>query len=607
MQRLFGTKKGYIYLILITVCVLIFYFARMRSGHLIVSIDDAVITATYDRKTQIMGQRSGNNVYIFLPSYCKVSVIELMGSDYHFQDNQLRRIVAYEPENSSISVINSKTGDNITLNVLCSANLYTLFLDIPDSEFLSKDAYTYGKLQVFADYGREDYFEDVEVKYRGNSTLVHEKKPYSIKLKSDAEICGLAKSKDWKLLANAMDGSKILNKMIFDLGQKVDMNYTSESEFVDLYVNHEYMGTYLLVEALDNMEESIGAKDIQRLNDSMYTATDDNWIAETLIKGFFSNVQPELSDFGVLIEKDYHGFYNKEKTAGFISNLNYHFTIKSPDNASLEEVYMFRDCFQRLESSLYLQNSEALDYIDLSSFAKRYLIEELVFNCDAQIASYYFYKKYGDEKIYAGPLWDYDGVLGESNGDSLNYNNTILNNELYRKDESYPLDWDERLLGYEEYWNYTREELVKILPVIEELYLRGIDQYAETIRDSVQMDMQRWDYGKDTAGHYYNYENNIRYTKFFLYQRTRFLCEKFALPEPELLDVTNDEMHTVSFFVEDKEKTIHLKDGAFISPDMLPEYNSALYSGWFYVRDDLEYSPYLPVFEDVSLYLREIN
>ena len=58
------------------------------------------------------------------------------------------------------------------------------------------------------------------------------------------------------------------------------------------------------------------------------------------------------------------------------------------------------------------------EYIDLESWAKKYLVEEIVKNFDGGISSQYFYKDSdakGEPLLYAGPVWDYDGALG--NGD----------------------------------------------------------------------------------------------------------------------------------------------------------------------------------------------
>ena len=50
--------------------------------------------------------------------------------------------------------------------------------------------------------------------------------------------------------------------------------------------------------------------------------------------------------------------------------------------------------------------------IDLDSWIRRYLIDEISGNVDSDHASSYFY--YTDGLFYAGPVWDYDLAFGNS-------------------------------------------------------------------------------------------------------------------------------------------------------------------------------------------------
>ena len=48
------------------------------------------------------------------------------------------------------------------------------------------------------------------------------------------------------------------------------------------------------------------------------------------------------------------------------------------------------------------------EYIDLDSWARKYLIDEIFMNIDAQVASDYWIFNQTDQCFYAGPCWDYD-------------------------------------------------------------------------------------------------------------------------------------------------------------------------------------------------------
>lgn len=52
------------------------------------------------------------------------------------------------------------------------------------------------------------------------------------------------------------------------------------------------------------------------------------------------------------------------------------------------------------------------EYVDLDSLAQCFLLLELSQCGDAFQSSTYFYKPAGEEKLYAGPLWDFDSAYG---------------------------------------------------------------------------------------------------------------------------------------------------------------------------------------------------
>lgn len=58
----------------------------------------------------------------------------------------------------------------------------------------------------------------------------------------------MGKAKKWILLANAYDSSHLRNKIVLDASAAVGPPYTPECRWVDLYLNGEYAGLYLLTE-----------------------------------------------------------------------------------------------------------------------------------------------------------------------------------------------------------------------------------------------------------------------------------------------------------------------------------------------------------------------
>lgn len=142
---------------------------------------------------------------------------------------------------------------------------------------------------------------DADVKVRGNRTTAYDKKPLRIKFSEKQNMLGLNDGNEFKnrlLLAEYKDFSMLRNKTAFQLADELlgkDGYYTADSEFVEVRINGEYRGVYLLTE-----QQQIG-------------------------KGRIDINEPEKdytgSDIGYLLE--YDGYYNNEEPL-YSFRVNYH-------------------------------------------------------------------------------------------------------------------------------------------------------------------------------------------------------------------------------------------------------------------------------------------
>ena len=89
-------------------------------------------------------------------------------------------------------------------------------------------------------------------KGRGNRTWERYKKPYQIKFKDKLDLFGMGNAKTYNLITNTFDGTLARNYIFFDLSKKLGLEYSVDAEPVDLYINNNYMGSYLLTEKISN-------------------------------------------------------------------------------------------------------------------------------------------------------------------------------------------------------------------------------------------------------------------------------------------------------------------------------------------------------------------
>ncbi len=95
---------------------------------------------------------------------------------------------------------------------------------------------------------------NAEVKVRGNWTTSYDKKPLRIKFEEAQNLLGLndgATFKNWLLLAEYKDASMLRNKVALSVARDLlaeDELYASDAAFVEVVINGQYWGVYLLAE-----------------------------------------------------------------------------------------------------------------------------------------------------------------------------------------------------------------------------------------------------------------------------------------------------------------------------------------------------------------------
>ena len=209
------------------------------------------------------------------------------------------------------------------------------------------------------------------IRGRGHATWGYEKKPYKIKLESEQSLFGFGKSREWVLLAEYRDFSFMRTAILFELSRLTGISYTLGYKHVELYLNDEYQGVYVLAESVQKSPSRI-----------------------------------DIADDGFIIEDDQ---YWEDEDLSFSSTLDIHYTFKYPkpgnmDGARLKSISAYID---RMESSLLAGNTEG--YLDLDSFSKWYLVTELLGLSDPNI---FYVLKSKRDNLTMGPLWDAESCLG---------------------------------------------------------------------------------------------------------------------------------------------------------------------------------------------------
>ena len=129
----------------------------------------------------------------------------------------------------------------------------------------------YGTVQVFDQYRSAMRFQSTDCSFheRGGSSEVFPKKSYKIDL-ADVKLSflGMRKDDDWILNALYDDAGLIHNKLSFQVWREIAAynNVPNDDgttmEFVEVFIDNEYLGVYGLTERIDKKELSLKKNDV---------------------------------------------------------------------------------------------------------------------------------------------------------------------------------------------------------------------------------------------------------------------------------------------------------------------------------------------------------
>ena len=288
-----------------------------------------------------------------------------------------------------------------------------------------------------------DYYDinnaTCKVKIRGNSSSEYEKKPYRLKFDKKQMMLGLndeLKAKNWVLLAE-WNGYSVKNMSAFEIAKQIYNGdyYSSDYCFVDLMINDNYEGVYLLAEQQQVNEGRVEINEPAK----NYVETDIGYLIEMDSYAAQEDYYFGL-DYGEGIDFENGNHVNNNQLTRW-------YTVKS-DVYSDDQVNFIKKVTQNtydvLRDSLYENHSDLLLHpyktldanydivddaliqtakeavekvIDYDSFMKTFIINEICEDADIGWSSFYmsFDASLPNQKLVFQAPWDFDLGFGYSN------------------------------------------------------------------------------------------------------------------------------------------------------------------------------------------------
>lgn len=221
-----------------------------------------------------------------------------------------------------------------------------------------------------------------QIKVRGNTSAFAEKTPYKIKLDQAVDLLSRNDSKYNSRYWVLIDDASFLRTIVgTEIARQCGIEWQPSYAFVNVVLNGDWKGCYLLMEAVEKGEG--------RCN---------------------------INDSGYILENDVY-WWNADdiyfRTAHQIYEVAYTFQYPCPDQVTDSSKDAIKDYITEFETALYDDDEHYSDYIDLHSWAAWLLVHDIMGTSDAGGANIFLYKydlnqnAPNQTKLKMGPLWDF--------------------------------------------------------------------------------------------------------------------------------------------------------------------------------------------------------
>lgn len=513
------------------------------------------------------------NYLVFLPSGADLSEVTISPAEtaeWLLDGKPLEgelRCAGFEPDTAYVlSCTEGGSPMERTITFLQSARLPSLHLDVQSGSMdiihETKGNQESGHFRLYSPEGRLAASGRMEsLKGRGNSSWLRDKKPYSMTLAQEEDLLGMGQAQNWILLSNAMDPSHLRNKAVYDLAARAGVAYAPESQWVDLYLNGEYAGLYLLCARNEIHPQRLDLPE----TGSFLVSRESRW---RLISQNYPRV---LLDSGVALRIHNSGLTEEELQR-----------IWQPaENAILSEDGVDPQSGKQWQ-----------ELIDPDSWAMDYLAGEIFGNVDAGTISQYFYRDGSDSsgKIYAGPVWDYDLSMGSSGTWQTQTVKAFFSDKahIWSQEDS---TWFYGLNRKPEFQSRVKELYRNLYrPLVQELLEAGLEDYTLEIQQAADLDQRRW----GTAG----ILEETGYIRDYMTQRLAFLDSVWLENAPycKVLVLLDENSSSICHAVLPGETV----------PE-LPEYEQTWdVVGWYDAETEEPFDPAQPIYQDTTVYLKKL-
>ena len=305
--------------------------------------------------------------------------------------------------------------------------------------------------------GSKDAPLGLEIRGRGNSSWKGAKKPYKIRLVEKQSFFGMPSNKHWVLIGF---GDVTIAGM--ELGRLMGMGWTPHSRPVEVVLNDDYIGLYLLSE--NNR--------INKNRVDIYKQPDNNEDESTIPYGWLVEVDNYFGSDQIVFQEN--------------TKWNINITYHSPDTLSSKQRSWLLNEFKDINAAIYdtdKEHSTWEEYLDVDAIARFFIVHELMDNPDGFHGSFFLHKDLGDdERWVAGPLWD------------MNCMNRTKTDYTFRMKAPYGFTphWIGELIKDEDFCQAIRKAWTEFYPSKTEDWMNYLDSQILPCEQAYACNNERW-------------------------------------------------------------------------------------------------------------------
>ena len=347
----------------------------------------------------------------------------------------------------------------------CSGTLPIMFINSEEA-IVNKETYVNATCYIDA-LGQEGYESlgtaelpiPLLIKGHGNWTWrAFDKKPYRLKFKDNVRPLGMKENRHFTLLAHADDDLVFLrNTCGFELSRLIGLAYTPAQEPIEVVLNGDYMGLYMLTEKI-----RVGRNRVE-ITKQADLATD-----------------PDEITGGWLLEID--NYVHESGQIKLNSSPEPDFTYHSPEVLSKEQEAYITNFLNATDEAVNNARSGVWEsYIDMDTLACYYIVREIMDDAESFRGSCFMYKERGmDTKLKFGPVWDFGNAFQRGH------------DKFIWQDPPYGAMWIGNIYKSSRFKNRVKEIWQPFLGMQYPKLDKAIDDFIERIRYAEDSNVARW-------------------------------------------------------------------------------------------------------------------